>query len=65
MILVEERATQRIASAEELLLACHISPDGDAIGSLLALGLALGRLGKPFTMVCADPVPADCRYLPH
>jgi phosphoesterase RecJ-like protein len=65
VIQVEKQATQRIASAEELLLACHVSPDGDAIGSLLALGLALGRMGKRFTMLCADPVPVDCRHLPH
>jgi phosphoesterase RecJ-like protein len=62
---MEVRATQRIASAKELLLACHVSPDGDAIGSLLALGLALSRVGKRITMLCADPVPADCRHLPH
>ena len=41
-----------------MYVACHIMPDGDAIGSLLGLGLALRQLGKRCTLACADPAPA-------
>jgi phosphoesterase RecJ-like protein len=35
-----ESAAQAITSAESLALACHIGPDGDALGSMLGLGIA-------------------------
>jgi phosphoesterase RecJ-like protein len=60
-----EQATRRIDEADDILIVCHVSPDGDAIGSLLGLGLALIRKGAHVTMVCADPVPVSCRHLPH
>ena len=53
-----------IKNANSILLCCHISPDGDAIGSLLAAGLALRSMGKKVTMACGDPVPNQFRFLP-
>ncbi len=46
-------------------LTCHENPDGDAIGSMLALRFLLHGLGKT-QVVCAmaDPVPAIYRELP-
>ncbi len=45
---------------------CHIHPDGDAIGSLLALGWLLKALPEPpaATLACADPVPPVLQFLP-
>ena len=40
-----ERAVALIRDAKRVVLACHVSPDGDALGSTLALGIALRRLG--------------------
>ena len=51
-------------SANSILLCTHIFPDGDAIGSALALALALESLGKRVTVSCADPVPGCYRFLP-
>jgi bifunctional oligoribonuclease and PAP phosphatase NrnA len=51
-------------NAEELLVITHIGPDGDAIGSLTAAGVALQQLGKHFTLVCDDGAPARFDYLP-
>jgi phosphoesterase RecJ-like protein len=63
---MKQKVAQWISNAHSVLLICHVSPDGDAIGSLLALGLALHQLGKrQVVMACADPVPDDCRHLPH
>ena len=61
----ETQAAQRIASAQNIVLICHVSPDGDAIGSLLGLGLALKQGTEQVTMVCPDLVPDDCHHLPH
>lgn len=58
-----KRATRYLETAQSVYIACHIMPDGDAVGSLLALGLALQRLGKPCTMACADPVPQKFGFL--
>jgi len=52
-----------LEAAHSIYIACHIIPDGDAIGSLLGLGLALRRLGKHCTMACADPVPPKFDFL--
>ncbi|HSG15757.1 MAG TPA: DHH family phosphoesterase [Anaerolineae bacterium] len=50
--------------AESVLVICHVSPDGDAISSLTAAGLALEQLGKTFTLVCDDGLPERFLYLP-
>ena len=36
----------RLATAQNTLVASHVRPDGDAIGSLLAMGLALQNRGE-------------------
>lgn len=46
------------------LLLSHVSADGDAIGSMLALGLSLRRAGKNVIMVNPDGVPLVYRFLP-
>lgn len=40
------KAIELIRRADTVALLCHLGPDGDALGSLLAVGLALRRLGK-------------------
>lgn len=42
----------------------HVRPDGDALGSVLAMGWILRRLGKEVRLVLADPVPATYAFLP-
>jgi phosphoesterase RecJ-like protein len=46
------------------ILTSHARPDGDAIGSQLALALALDALGKRARLVDRDPVPAPYRAFP-
>lgn len=52
-----------VKNANSFLLCTHISPDGDAIGSTLALGLLLESMGKKVTVSCADPVPFRLHFL--
>lgn len=54
-----------IKSSKNFLLATHESPDGDGIGSMLALGLGLKQLGKKVTWYMKDPVPKMYHYLPN
>ena len=53
-----------LQSANSILLCTHIFPDGDAIGSTLAMGRVLKTLGKQVTLACTDPVPGSYRFLP-
>jgi phosphoesterase RecJ-like protein len=59
-----EAAVARICSATSLLLICHVSPDGDAIGSLLGLGLGLRSLDKKLTLACESSLPVKFSFLP-
>lgn len=43
---------------DRFLLSCHIAPEGDAIGSILAMDSLLRRMGKKTWVVCEDPFPA-------
>lgn len=54
---------QRIKAAGHLLVASHAEPDGDAVGSLLALGLALEKIGKRTTLFNASAIPAVYQFL--
>ena len=49
---------------ERFLITTHVRPDGDAIGSQLALGLFLQKLGKQVAMINTDPVPGNLDWLP-
>lgn len=53
-----------VCAAERVLVAPHLHPDGDAIGAALAIQRGLEALGKQVEVVCADPVPANLRFLP-
>lgn len=54
---------ERLQKAKNIIIASHVRPDGDAIGSLLGLGLALKDAGKSVQMVLADGVPASYKHL--
>ena len=56
-----------LRSAERFLLTTHENPDGDALGSLLALHSILAQLGKDSVMYLAAkefPLPVEYRFLP-
>lgn len=53
-----------LSEAKNVLAITHIGPDGDAIGSLTAMGLALRQLGRASTLVCDDGAPSRFGFLP-
>ncbi|GMV35080.1 MAG: bifunctional oligoribonuclease/PAP phosphatase NrnA [Chloroflexi bacterium CFX1] len=54
---------QRLNDATKAVIASHVRPDGDAIGSLLGLGMALQDAGKTVEMILADGVPSSFKFL--
>ena len=54
---------ERLAKAKDILITSHVRPDGDAVGSLIGLGLALKQAGKNVQLVLADGVPSSFKYL--
>lgn len=51
-------------NSNKILVVTHTHPDGDAIGSLIAMGLSLEALNKKITLYCESPIPAVYRFLP-
>jgi phosphoesterase RecJ-like protein len=58
-----QEAKELINSAQRIFLITHVDPDGDAIGSTLALSHALRKMGKNCSLACADPVPEAFSFL--
>ena len=48
----------------DFLLVAHVAPDGDTLGSCLALQKLLQQLGKQAWVVCDDPLPHLYAFLP-
>lgn len=59
-----EQIVNLIQQSEKILVLAHANPDGDAIGSVLALTLVLRKLGKKVIAAAADPAPHTLRFLP-
>lgn len=57
-------AVRAIEAARNVVLAGHINPDGDTLGSMIALALGLEQKNKTVTMLSADGVPALYDFLP-
>lgn len=58
------RIVAAIAAHQSFLITTHENPDGDAVGSVLALANFLKRLGKDVTVYCCDPIPELYDFLP-
>jgi bifunctional oligoribonuclease and PAP phosphatase NrnA len=59
-----EKIASILKSEDDFLVVTHINPDGDAIGSLLGMHLALTEMGKHSKALCADKFPAIYNFLP-
>src|SRR5262245_13389724 len=53
----------RLDTAHNIVVASHVRQDGDAIGSLLGIGLALKNAGKVVQMVLVDGVSSSFKHL--
>src|SRR5918912_1988284 len=61
-----EAVADAIRTHDRFLLVTHENPDGDALGSSLALKLALDQLGKDAVMYLYGeaPLPAEYAFMP-
>jgi len=53
-----------LRKAPKVALFSHVSPDGDCLGSMLAIGLALEKMGKEVLFYNPNPVPSNLMFLP-
>ena len=61
---LHNKIKRRLQAASRVLITSHLRPDGDAVGSSLALALALLDLGKGVQVVLSDGLPASFTHLP-
>jgi len=55
---------EMLGRGERFLVCSHSRPDGDAVGSMLAMGMLLDAMGKRADLVTADRIPSVYRSLP-
>ncbi|HHV39418.1 MAG TPA: bifunctional oligoribonuclease/PAP phosphatase NrnA [Tepidimicrobium sp.] len=57
-------AIELIKSSNNILIASHIQPDGDSLGSALALGMAIAKIKDEVKILKVDDIPSDYIFLP-
>ncbi len=60
-----EEAINLIKESKKIYIASHVQPDGDNIGSILALGMAIKKINKNVKILKVDDVPSDYHFLPN
>jgi phosphoesterase RecJ-like protein len=63
MTVVKSDVVRKLREIDDVLVTSHVNPDGDAIGSVLAMVAMLRAMGKNATAVMADPVPQRYCFL--
>ena len=53
-----------LEESKSVVLTCHMSPDGDAVGSTNAFGLLLRSMGKQTAVITPDQAPYDLAFVP-
>jgi len=59
-----QRIVDVIRARERFVLSSHARPDGDSIGSQLAMAYALQQLGKQVVVINSDPAPPPLQQFP-
>lgn len=59
-----KKIAEEAMAGQRFLISSHENPEGDAIGSILALGLALREQGKEVVILNQDPTPETLSFLP-
>ncbi len=59
-----DKIISQLRNNNHILVVSHNHPDGDAIGSLIAMGLSLNTWDKKITLFNESPIPAAYRFLP-
>lgn len=59
---LDQRVGEMLRGAQSIQLLAHVRPDGDALGAVIGLGLALQAAGKQVQMLLVDGVPVALRF---
>ena len=59
----KQQTTELIKKSQKILITTHVNPDGDGLGSVIALALSLKKLKKDITIACSGDVPAMFQFL--
>ncbi|MDO8644561.1 MAG: bifunctional oligoribonuclease/PAP phosphatase NrnA [bacterium] len=59
-----EQIAQEIQKGERFLITSHVYPDGDALGSMLALAAGIKSMGKSVKLYNRDGAPQNLSFLP-
>lgn len=65
MLITLKEAATKIKAANKILITAHVQPDGDAIGSTLAVMQMLRAMGKTAQIFIDDTVRKNLHVLPH
>jgi len=60
---INQSIRQALKQSKYPLILAHVRPDGDAVGSMIAMGLALQQLNKNPQMIFSDGLPKRFRFL--
>jgi len=60
----KQQATELIRQANDILIVSHKNPDGDSLGSMLSLKIALEKMGKQVSMAAPDEPGSIFKFLP-
>jgi phosphoesterase RecJ-like protein len=63
-LLPPDALIETLLSRDNFLITTHVNPDGDAIGSSLALAAALESIGKKTVLLDKHPIPSQYLFLP-
>jgi phosphoesterase RecJ-like protein len=64
MMKISSKLLNLIKKSDSFIISGHINPEGDSLGSCLALALGLKKLGKSVSVLSRDPVPETLQFLP-
>ncbi len=53
-----------LLAARKIVMCCHVSPDGDTLGSALGLMLRLQKMGRETVLLVDDAIGGSYRFLP-
>lgn len=59
-----QQTGKMLLEAQKIVLCCHVSPDGDTLGSALGLMHALDKAGKEVTVLVDDDISKGFMFLP-
>ena len=61
----KQQWSEQVRSAQRILIIPHANPDGDALGSALALKIGLEKLKKEITVAVSGEINQTFSFLPH